>query len=279
MNTFLIILAIIVICIIIIIITVILILHNKTGTSIQPNIQPNIQPIQLVLNEEYIIMQNTVVKDYIYYRFGAKTESEVNNTLRIQSIINGIIQIIKEDDIKYNLQHNKPIFLIGPSARDFDEFQSLRDLKTIEGTRNILDIPAFSTNKPLPGYISNIFNVCNNSTNEDIVFHEFMHVIESDGMSQNQKDVLNELYKKYNVPSNNYNINSYAFVSVHEFFAEMAQVYCKMTLRLDVTGGVTINILRQYLPDLNTFLESIFNISSNYVLNAICYNCNKNLLC
>jgi hypothetical protein len=73
-------------------------------------------------NKDYAIMENTVVKDYTYYRLGAKTESELNNTLYIQSIINSIIQIIKNADIKNNLLRNKPIFLIGSSARNFDEF-------------------------------------------------------------------------------------------------------------------------------------------------------------
>jgi hypothetical protein len=106
-----------------------------------------------------------------------------------------------------------------------------------------------------------------------------MHVIESDGMTQQQKDMLNKIYNKYNVSSNIYDIKSYAFLNVHEFFAEMAQVYCQMTLRLDVTGGVTNKIIQDDLPEVKTFLETIFNINPNSVLNAICTNCNQNLLC
>lgn len=231
--------------------------------------------------KNYNISSNTIVKDYIYYRLGFKTESEVNESLYIQSIINSIIQMIKDNNIKYNLQRNKPIFLIGSSARNFDELQSLKNMRTTEGNRNMLDIAAFSPSNSLPGFISNIFKNCDNqySNDEDIVFHEFMHVIMSDGMTQTQKDILNKIYNKYNVFSNIYNIKSYAFVHVAEFFAEMAQVYCSMTIRLDVTGGITKQILFNYLPEVITFLETIFNKNPNHVLNTICTNCNQLNLC
>jgi hypothetical protein len=275
--------AVVIIIIIIVVVVVFVVPRNQTN-SVQPvtPVTPMIigSPM-LIKNTDYVIMQNTVLKDYIYYGLGAKTESELNNTLIIQSIINSIIQIIKDNDIKYNLQRNKPIFLIGSSAQNFDEFQSLKGLKTSDGLRIQLDIPAFGTNRTVPGFISNIFNNCYNSTylDEDIIFHEFMHEIESRGMTQTQKDILNNIYRKYNVFSNYYDIKSYAFVNVHEFFAEMAQVYCQMTSRLDVTGGVTIKILQDYLPELYTFLETIFDIYPNDVLNTMCTNCNKKLLC
>jgi hypothetical protein len=231
-------------------------------------------------NGDYTII-NAVVRDYTYYRLGVKTESEFNNILLIQTTINSIIPMIKDNDIKDNLQREKPLFLIGSSAHDFLELQSLKDVKSAEGARNVLDVAGFGPIKPTPGFISYIFNKCDNPTylDEDVVFHEFMHAIHHNGMTQKQKDVLNELYNKYNVLSNIYDIKSYAFVTVFEFFAEMAQVYCQMTFRLDVTGKITHKILKNYLPELYIFLGSILNIYPNHALIAICTSCNQDLLC
>ena len=231
-------------------------------------------------NGDYTII-NAIVKDYTYYRLGVKTESEFNNILHIQSIINSIIPMIKDNDIKDNLQREKPLFLIGSTAHDFLELQSLKDVKSSEGRRNMLDVLGFSPSKPTPGFISNIYNKCDNGTHfdEDVVFHEFMHSIHYYGMTPKQKDVLNELYNKYNVISNNYDIKSYAFVTVFEFFAVMAQIYCQMTFRLDVTGRVTHKILKDHLPELYIFLASIFDLYPNHALNAICTSCNQHRLC
>lgn len=241
-------------------------------------IMPNSSKI--IPSEDYTII-NSIVKDYTYYRLGVKTELEFNNTLLIQSIINNIISIIKDNDIKNNLQQNKPLFLIGPNAHYFLEFQVLKDMKSAEGLRNILDVLAFGPNKPTPGFISEVYNNCvNTHWNENVVFHEYMHAIHYYGMTEKQQLVLTELYNKYNVRSNYYNIiDAYAFVTVLEFFAVMASVYCQMTFRLDITGNITNKILKDYLPELYIFLESIFDVYPNHVLNTLCDKCNQDYLC
>ena len=245
-------------------------------------IMPDTSKIIPNQNGDYTII-NAIVRDYTYYRLGVKTESEFNNTLYIQSIINSIIPMIKDNNIKDNLKRNKPLFLIGSSAHDFLELQSLKNEKTAEGVRNILDIFAFGPSIPIPGFISNIFNKCADRIylDDNIVFHEFMHSIHFYGFSQEQKNVLKELYNKYNVISDNYNIKLYAFVNVYEFFAEMAQTYCQMKFGFDEAKRVRVThkILKDNLPEMYTFLQSIFNIYPNHALNAICSNCNKDLLC
>jgi len=234
---------------------------------------------KIISNGDYTII-NAIVRDYTYYRLGVKTELEFNNTLYIQSIINSIILMIKDNNIKNNLEREKPIFLIGSNAHDFLELQSLKDIKSSEGGRNVLNVYGFGPVKPIPGFLSNIFNKCNDPYfNDNIVFHEFMHAIHFYGLIQKQQDVLNELYNKYKVLSNIYDIKSYVFVNVYEFFAEMAQVYCQMTFRLDATGGIIHKILKENLPDMYIFLKSIFDIDQNHVLNAICKKCKENLLC
>jgi len=237
---------------------------------------------KIISNGDYTII-NAIVRDYTYYRLGVKTELEFNNTLYIQSIINSIILMIKDNNIKNNLQRNKPLFLISSSAHDFLELQLLKNEKTAEGVRNLLDIYAFGPSIPIPGFISNIFNKCADRIylDDNIVFHEFMHAIHFYGFSQEQNNILKELYNKYNVISDNYNIKLYAFVNVYEFFAEMAQTYCQMKFGFDQEKRVRVThkILKDNLPEMYTFLESIFNIYPNHALNAICSNCNKDLLC
>jgi hypothetical protein len=172
------------------------------------------------------------------------------------------------------------LFLISSSAHDFLELQSLKDRKSSEGTRDILDVSAFCAHKPIPGFISNIYNKCiHTHSDENVVFHEFIHAIHYYGTTQEQNNMLKILYNKYNVNSDNYDIKSYAFVDVYEFFATMSQVYCQMSYNLKASGNVTYIILKNNLPELYTFLESIFNIDPNNALIALCTNCNQDLLC
>lgn len=235
--------------------------------AINPNTQVN----------GYLISPNTIGKDYTFYRLGCKN---IADTLLIQLIIDNIIKMIKDNEIKNNLMRNNPVILIGSSARDFTDFESLKNIKTTDG-RNALDVNAFATNKPLPGFLSNLLNKCDYSENENenIIFHQFMNIIMSDGMTKKQQDIFNEIYKKYNVVSKIYDINSYAFHTVKAFFAEMAKIYFSMTIRLDATGGITKQILIDHLPDVKTFLETIFYINPNYALNIFCINCKLHRLC
>jgi len=52
------------------------------------------------------------------------------------------------------------VYLIGDSARSFSEFDAFRGVSTTDGGRSILDIDAFGTNSPYPGYLSNKFSNC-----------------------------------------------------------------------------------------------------------------------
>ena len=107
-----------------------------------------------------------------------------------------------------------------------------------------------------------------------------MHAIHYFGMSQEQINIVKNLYNKYNVYSNNYDIKeTYAFTNEYEFFAVMAQVFSGMIYRPDTSGRITYITLKKNLPDLQTFLESIFNINPNHALKAICANCYLDLLC
>jgi len=226
-----------------------------------------------------IITPNLTIKEKIYYRLGVNGNID---TTRIENIIDSILESINDPIIKQNLKNENPIYLVGASTRDFHEFKIFENSKTTDGTRNLLDVKGFATNKPIPGFISIDFNFCkyDNEYPESIVFHEFAHTLHESGFSQQQKKRLTSLYDQYNVKTNKYNINSYAFSSENEFFAEMAQIYCQMTYRLDVTGNININILRYELPDMFLFLASIFNINnSNKMLLSFCDLCNNHKLC
>ena len=111
--------------------------------------------------------------------------------------------------------------------KDFHEFKIFENSKTTDGTRNLLDVKGFATNKPTPGFISIDFNLCkyDNEYPESIVFHEFVHTLHESGFSEQQKKKLTSLYDQYKVKTNKYNINSYEFSTENEFFAEIAQIY------------------------------------------------------
>ena len=70
------------------------------------------------------------------------------------------MSVLKCSECLTALENEKPIYLVGTSARNFKEFESFGGTQTTEGTRTILDIDAFGTNPPYPGFISNKFEGC-----------------------------------------------------------------------------------------------------------------------
>lgn len=227
--------------------------------------------------EQYNFSNNYFIINKKYYRIGLLKNIDVS---KIINKMDAIISNINADIIKINLEKNNPIYLIGNSARDFTEFNLFTNTQTTDKTRNLLDVKGFATNKPIPGYLYIGFNDCINENNDDdIVFHEFMHTIHKSGLDKIMGTELDYIFNKYKITNNIYNINSYGFQDVFEFFAEMAQVYCGVTTRLDVTGNVTHTILKNNLPDMYNFLKKIFKNNYSIRENICAQNCNNTFCC
>lgn len=264
--------------VIIILIIISFSINKKENIGVIP-IQPSQHELlqNKPLQDKYIILSELNIKDKKYYRLGTKKNQFVD-TLLIEKEIDSIIESIKSDEIKNNLKSERPLYIIGDRPGSFSEYDVFKNANTSMDDRLISDLPAFGTNAPYPGFLSVDFSNCSTlSKYESITFHEFMHTVEISGMTQQQKSRLILLYNKYNVRTPKYNIDSYAFSTVHEFFAEMAQIYCKMTKRLDVTGGITIDILQQELPEMFSFLEEIFY--NHKSIETFCQFCNYHNLC
>lgn len=177
--------------------------------------------------------------------------------VKIGEYINTIFSFISYKNIKESIKKNKIVYMVGNSAREFEEFKVFEDIKSTEGFRNLIDIQAFSNNGIYPGYLKNLFSGCNSDyQHEDIIFHEIIHSIHLSGMTFKQREDIKKLYDKYKIPNSKYNINSYAFLNEMEFFAEMMQVYGKLTLRSDVTAGISYTYLKNKMKDFILFVNS-----------------------
>lgn len=158
------------------------------------------------------------------------------------------------ESIVNRLKTNKPLFLVGNSAREFTEFSSLIQLKTTDN-RNVIDLSGFASNGSLPGFVSSSAMNCESQV-EDILFHELCHDIHTYGMNASQKATIIALLNEYKVQNSNYKIDTYAFNNEMEFFAEMSQVYCGVTIRTDVT--VSYGVLKTNLPNMFSFLGTVW---------------------
>jgi hypothetical protein len=153
----------------------------------------------------------------------------------------------------------------------------LKNIKTVENSRNILDVDGYGPNKPLPGYLSIKYNLCP-EINEDIIVHEFLHVIHQIGFTNELKTEILNLYQKYAKLNN---VKDYGFIDQYEFFAEFGQIFLNATIRLDNTNNITRNIMMNNMLDLWNFYLKIFDINKiQSVYDKICENsCPGNLLC
>jgi len=207
----------------------------------------NLSDKLLVFNEtEYYILAGNDIK--------YKNDSDI-----ISKIIFECIDNLNDTTSKKNLQNNKFIFLVGDSGKDFTEFLHFHDVKTSEGSRNLIDISAWGPLQPSPGFIKNTYSTCINQIDENIIVHEALHAIHLYGFDSNKQNRIIELYKKYNNPNNNYNTSGvYGFVTEFEFFSIMTSVYLGMNVRMDVTGNINKDILKQHLPDMYSFLKELY---------------------
>ena len=208
------------------------------------------------------------VVDKVYYRIVKKT-AEVQSS-HIEKVFDAAIESIKLPEIKTNLKRERPVYLVSRSARDFEDFKKLENEVTSDG-RTKLDLMGFGPYKPTPGFLSSDFEACDHSYNEeDIPFYEFSHLVQFSGMSTQMKERVVSLYQQYKVENDNYNIDSYAFSSEYEFFAELSQVFCEVSVRTDVTAGLDKSSLKEFLPDMYAFLDSIYDLSNNQIKEASC---------
>ena len=105
------------------------------------------------------------------------------------------------------LEAEKPVYLIGASARNFSEFDAFKNTATTDGWRTILDIDAFGTNSPYAGFISTKFLGCHQGYfSESIVVHEFLHTIHISSFNTTLKTELKSLYDRYKVTNPFYSI-------------------------------------------------------------------------
>lgn len=240
------------------------------------------KPIPVVM-DKYLFSSNYNIIDKRYYRLGTKDKSK--DVQHIIDILDEVINSIRSEEIKTNLLKDRPIFLVGNSPRDFTEFDIVINSKTIDNNRNIADLTAFSTNTPLPGFISDIYNECRTIyRDEDILTHEFLHAIMNSGFTSEQRIQLENIYTLYKPQYAAYEQlfsifegydSVYAFLTSEEFFAIMGQIFFELTSRLDddSTGGINKQKLQTTLPQMYQFLDQIFN-SENSVRNKSCIlNC------
>ena len=222
------------------------------------------------VSEDWEYSSHYTVIDQVFYRLAFVTQlGSANNFTHIIRIFDAVIESIKIPAIRSKLAEQRPVYLVGDSARDFAEFVTAFDNTTGE---YVLDKAGFSTNKPLPGFLSSDFEGCSHEhAFEDVPVHEFMHTIHLDGFDDVMKSQLNGLYEEAMVsPYRTYDTTSYAFQNVMEFFAEMSQIFTGVTVRRDVTGGLDIHSLKAELPKMFAFLNSIFDVSTDCVKQASC---------
>ena len=115
------------------------------------------------------------ITDGTYYRIA--TSTNINRT-KINSIFNSVVSAILSKPTLKNLNQEKPVYLFGANASSFSEFDAFKGMKTVDGTRLLLDVAGFATNPPYPGFMSTSFSGCSTAyTSESIVVHEFLHTI------------------------------------------------------------------------------------------------------
>ena len=236
--------------------------HQRASTEAPPNGHPD--PVATG-NEQWKFSSTYHVVDKGFYRLG-KLSKDLDTT-NIEAVLDATLGLIKNPAVKARMKQERPIYLVSKSARDFKEFSAG---VTGDG-RQVLDLLAFGTSKPTPGFLSSDFEGCTHPYyEEDIPFHEFSHTLHVDGMTEDMKAQINDMYNKYKVPSPNYSINSYAFTTELEFFAEMSQVFCEVTVRKDVTAGLDKAAMKAHLPDMYAFLDSLYDLSVNRIKQASC---------
>ena len=244
----------------------------KTEQQAQPQLPVLPMPqIDTSAPEAWEFSSQYHVTDRGYFRLA--TRSPEISVKYIQGTLDATLYSIKLGEVRDRLARARPIYLISKSARDFPEFMSRFGGSATGDGRTLLDLMGFGTNKPIPGYLSSDFEGCDHPYyEEDIPFHEFAHTIHIDGFTDQMKARIQELYDKYKVASPHYNINSYAFANSMEFFAEMSQVFCEVTVRKDVTAGLDKAGIHAHMPELYSFLDSLFDVTINYIKRASCAN-------
>ena len=236
--------------------------HQQPAAEAAPNGHPD---AVITGPEQWSFASTYHVVDKGFYRLG-KLSKDLDTT-NIEALLDATLASIKNPTVKAKMKQERPIYLVSKSARDFQEFSAG---VTADG-RQVLDLLAFGTSKPTPGFFSSDFEGCTHPYFEsDIPFHEFSHTLHTDGMPDDMKAQIRVMYNKYKVPSPNYIINSYAFSTELEFFAEMSQVFCEVTVRKDVTAGLDKAAMKAYLPDMYVFLDSLYDLSVNQIKQASC---------
>jgi len=264
----------ILVCIIILIVII-----SKTQNKFQPkeDIPPVPEPSPSPPpTKKYNISPDYHIIDKEYYRLGVLENKKDQDLTHIRNILDSLIQSIKSETIKQNLKKEKPIYLIGETPLDFKEFDWLKDVRSTDGNRNIMDLTAFATNLPTPGYISSKYNNCYcGYLDEDIIVHEFLHTIQLSGFDNLIQEEFMKLYNEYKVINNDYSITSYAFLNDRELFSELGQVYFGVTTRMDEasTGGINLNLLKTKLPKLYSFMDNIFKSENSVRQKSCAQNC------
>jgi hypothetical protein len=256
---------------VLIILLILLIFFLKPTTA---NPEPKILP-----DENYIFSRDYYIIDKEYYRLAVQPNRKDQNLSYIIDVLDALVQSIKSETVKQNLKKENPIYLVGETPSEFSEFDRFENGQTIDG-RSIIDLTAFATNPPIPGFISIKYDNCFCIyLTEDIIVHEFLHTIHISGFDSKLKEDLSNLYNQYKVSNNDYSITSYAFSNDSELFAEMGQVYLGVTTRMDEqsTGGINLNKLQNKLPNLYSFMDNIFNRQNSVRVKSCqkknCINC------
>ncbi len=218
-----------------------------SSCSVQGHYTIGTQPLVFLLDSPYFLI---AALDPKYKPLGSI----------IGAIFNICANSVADENIKSMVKQNKPLWLIGTSARDFLDFTKVIDPNALyPDGRTLLDLPAFSVPPPVAAFMYTELVQCNSTDfrpYEDVVFHEFTHCLHHLGMSKTQVSTINGLWLKYKVPNGNYATDKYAFMNDTEFLACCTQVHIGLTTRTDTHP--THNELVQFMPEMYSFLQQLF---------------------
>lgn len=233
--------------------------------------------------DEHPLSSNIKITNTKYFRIGAIKDLD---TKYIESILDEVGNSLKSEDMRNKLMAKKPIFLIGDKVRDFREFDYRKDYWTTADGRNAveLSVPFVDGEKNI-GYLSSVNHLnCNNSGlgESNIVLHEALHFIEYICLEQNHYTEISRLYKKYNIENNNYATKGmYQFSNEYEFFACFADFYINKNSNeyMFISNNSYNNnqIIKEYMPELYTFYENLFENTDNLIKTICNTNCLYNI--
>jgi hypothetical protein len=212
-----------------------------------------------------------------YYSIQYSDGTPTSYPKQVSRIFSSIIRNVHNVNVKNNLLINRPSYIVGNRVYDFPVFKDLFNVTTHD-SRYFHDLFAFSDSTMLPGYISTELLTKDNYKDEDIIAHEILHSIE-DALPLNLYQQLIDIFDKYAILNDRYDINAYAFANHHEMFAVFGTVFLGVNDRIDITGNIINNTLKEHLPELYTFLQDVFIESINVVYTSCSVHSHKKTYC